>query len=192
MDDARYVLFQELKEKNATKRGAYHKVRGGGRTVRMPSDTLTRKERQALSGEVQTYRLGEPMTWQEFTGMPVELQEEYVRKLDERFNVGCRWLGMMFGVTDVTVSTWRRKHGMASKRNVPTKEQIEAYRAWIAQAREPAPVETPAEPEQPQESQDAASVDVLVAQHNDVAETLSELLRRLTGTGARITIEVVL
>lgn len=187
MDDARYVLFEELKEKNATKRGAYHKVRGGGRHVKMPSDTLTRKEKQALNGDVKTYRLGEPMVWAEFLLMPREMQVSYINRLDAEYDPTNGQLGDMFGVSAVTVSRFRAENDVKrpSGKAHPTADKVRAWEAFLGKVRTP---ET--------QPSDASSCDdmgtVEVAPSKDVVTELSALLRALAGSGARITIEVTL
>lgn len=51
MTDEAFVFNQTVRERKATGYGAYHKKRKGGRTIRFPSDNLTRRERQQMNGE---------------------------------------------------------------------------------------------------------------------------------------------
>ena len=52
MTDEAFVFNQTVRERKATGYGAYHKKRKGGRTIRFPSDNLSRRERQQMNGEV--------------------------------------------------------------------------------------------------------------------------------------------
>lgn len=67
--------------------------------VRLPSDSLTEKEIEALHGEVKTYRLGEPMTWKGFRDMPEDLQVEYIQKLRKKFGAPDGDIAKMLGVS---------------------------------------------------------------------------------------------
>ena len=70
---------QDLIEKTVTARSARsHANWGGG--VRMPSDSLSRKERQGLNGEVTTYNIGKPMTWEEYNALPEDIQTMYRKR----------------------------------------------------------------------------------------------------------------
>ena len=42
MRDAEFVFMEDIYDKKKTGRGVYHKVRGGGKYVKMPSDNLSR------------------------------------------------------------------------------------------------------------------------------------------------------
>lgn len=69
----------EMIQKAVTARSARnHNNRGGG--VRMPSDSLSRKERASLHGECVTYNIGKPMTWEEYNALPEDIQAMYRKR----------------------------------------------------------------------------------------------------------------
>lgn len=105
-----YELYrQDIKEKKATGRGAFHK-KGGSKSKKcnFPSDYMTRKEKQALNGEVMSYNPNAWYTWEEFKALPMEYQVKYVNSLLNRYNCGLSniseivfgkskgWLGIYF------------------------------------------------------------------------------------------------
>ena len=100
MSDERYEFIQDVKEKSFTARSA-HNRRGacgkGGRAI-MPSDHYTKKQLESMNGEIKIYRLGEPMTWDEFNAMPDDLQREYIVRLRKQFNVPDERLADAFGI----------------------------------------------------------------------------------------------
>ena len=65
MTDERYTFVQDVKEKKRTARGYHNKVRRGG-AMKLPSDYLTKKERDAMNGECVTISLDRPMKWANF------------------------------------------------------------------------------------------------------------------------------
>lgn len=72
------VYRQDLMDKTITAKSARSRVGSNG--VRMPSDSLSRKERQELNGEVKTYHIGKPMTLEEYNALPEDIQELYRKR----------------------------------------------------------------------------------------------------------------
>lgn len=84
MTDERYLFMQDLKEKNSTKSGAYHK-RSGKRShyVGLPSDHLSPAELKRRNGPLKTYNINTCIrTFAEFKELPADLKKAYV--------LGCR------------------------------------------------------------------------------------------------------
>ena len=81
-----------------------------------------------MSGEVQAYRLNDPMKWDEFRAMPEDLQVSYVKLLRERFDAPDRDIGEMMGVCKDTISRYLMRLGIsgAKRRHGWDKE------AWLA------------------------------------------------------------
>ena len=76
MSDEKYELMQDTRDKAITARSARstrtHCGKGGA--VKFPSDNLTKKEREAMNGKCETYRMNDPMTWEQFKAMPDDLK----------------------------------------------------------------------------------------------------------------------
>jgi hypothetical protein len=88
MTDAEYIFKQtELKRKKIGY-GDRHKKRQGGKTVRFPSDYMTKKERQAMNGDVVTYKQKDLYTRQEWLALPEDLRLKWVNSLINRYCVG--------------------------------------------------------------------------------------------------------
>ena len=51
-----------------------------------------------MSGEVKSYRLNEPMKWEEYKEMPEDIRKIYINLLRERFDVPDKKVAEMFGV----------------------------------------------------------------------------------------------
>lgn len=184
MDDARYIYYQDVKEKKRIARGSQHKVRGGGRKVKMPTDYLTRKEKSALNGELISYNLNSPMKWREFNKMPEDIQEEYITGLVRKYNANASWLGEMFGVGRATVTRWGATHNitfraMSGKQIRNIKPKWEAF----LNAHEWKPED---KPELKPEDKPEAITDI------EAPTDIAKLISMLAGTGAKLTIEVIL
>lgn len=150
MRDAEFVFNQDIYEKKKTGRGVYHKVRGGGKYVKMPSDNLSRKEKEALNGEVTTYELNKPMGWKEYKAMTRTIQKEYCEGLMRKFNVGPSAMSRMFGVTDGVVTCELKKLDIKVKgKHVPN----ESWDEFLARNDKKAVMEEPTKEEPPKEEQ---------------------------------------
>jgi len=86
MTDERYVYVQDLKEKNSTKSGAYHKRSGKkSRYVGLPSDHLTAAQLKRRNGPVETVKLNTPMTYKELKKLTPTLQFLYLDECVTRY-----------------------------------------------------------------------------------------------------------
>ena len=203
MDDAEYLFRETSRERKRVARGAFNKVRGGGRHVRMPSDYLTKGERDKMNGSVVAYDLGSPMGWDEFRGMPVDLRQQYLDGIVERFPGipnGC--VASVFGVPANTLNPYlsrsglRIRHGAVCMR-VTTflgTPQGEEFSRWVNGAVEPEAVdEVVAEPviepvKETVKEPVSEPVKAIKADTNNIAV----ILGMLAGTGAKVTIEITL
>lgn len=141
MTDEEYLFRSDIKDKKAAGRGAFHKVRGGGKYVRMPSDNLTKEEREKMNGEVFTYNLNKPMVWKEYKTLPRHIRKEYCETLMSRYNVGPKALSIMFGVTDGNVTRELKNLDIKVKgRHIPK----DSWADFLANP-EPMPKEEPRE-----------------------------------------------
>lgn len=89
MSNVLYEFLQDCHEKAITARSAKNRKRYPGKKgpVKLPSDYMTEKEKEALNGECKTYKLGAPMTWDEFSKMPDDLKAMYIKSLRRKFTV---------------------------------------------------------------------------------------------------------
>lgn len=111
MSDERYELMQDTREKAITARSARSTRTHCGKRgpVRFPSDSLSKKEREAMNGKCESYRLNDPMTWEEFKSMPEDLQIIYIKALRNKYKVPDRALARAMGVEPATFGAHIRK-----------------------------------------------------------------------------------
>ena len=85
------VFDEDVRERRALVSSARRRI-GGSRSRRcsLPSDGLSAAQRGRLNGPVRTYALGRPMSWEQFSEMPPDLQRQYLARLRERFGLGPR------------------------------------------------------------------------------------------------------
>lgn len=112
MDDEKFVFFEDIREKKAIARSCKYKNTHGGR-VKFNSDYMTRKELQAMNGEIKTYNLNEPMTFYEFNTMPDDLKIKYITSLRERFAVAIVKVAEMMNTKQRTLNYEIQRLGIA-------------------------------------------------------------------------------
>jgi hypothetical protein len=98
--DEAWDYIQDCKEKKGTANSARNRrghtgKRGGMKTA---SDYMTNKQLRALDGEVKTYRLGGPMSWDVFETLPDDLKKMYLKNMRKRFKVPDEELALAMGV----------------------------------------------------------------------------------------------
>jgi len=109
-------FYSDIAEKKKTASGARHKVNGShSKTCTLPHEKLTKKELEQMSGPCKTYRLKEPMKWEEFTDMPEDLQKLYVERLIRKYGVTNTRLAHMFCISADAVS--KRLHSLGIYRH---------------------------------------------------------------------------
>lgn len=145
MTDEEYVFRSECADRKRTARGSFNKRThaGKGGKVKMPSDYMTKKERDKMNGEVQSYNLNSPMKWAQFKQMPDDIKREYLSSIISKYNPQQKALAEMFGVNPVTLSAKCRELGMSrwGDGHGARKGRNDAFEAWVSSA-------TVAEPEQ--------------------------------------------
>lgn len=213
MNDAEYLFRQTEIERKRAGYGDRHKKRQGGRHVRLPSDHRTKKELAAMNGEVKTYKEKPFYTREEFVELPEDLRIKWVNSIINRYGVGRTSVArIIFGQKDFLdshvdlqyVNKGPRGHGAVKGNNKLTADFLAFKNGQNSAAaqREPEAAELQAqEPETPADGQQGGNTltirDECVKLAQEHAEKIdvtriAELLRALSGTGAKLTIEVVL
>lgn len=217
MTDAEYLFRQTEKERKRIARGDKNKVRGGGKTVKMPSDYLSRREREALNGEVKTYKKKDFYTWQEFKELPSDLKVAWVNSIINRYGAGVETIiEIVFGCSKKNLRNHLTRIGEMQFINKPLtgkagqnakKALAAAFDLWkntqITMCEdlpaEPEPVgaepqaleEEPSAPEKPDLLREAEEIPLVKLPSFD-ASNIAALIAALAGSGAKLTIEVTL
>lgn len=213
MNDAEYLFRQTEIERKRAGYGDRHKKRQGGRHVRLPSDHRTKKELAAMNGEVKTYKEKPFYTREEFVELPEDLRLKWVNSIINRYCVGRTSVArIIFGQKDFLDTRVdlqyvnKGPHGAgAAKGNKKLTEDFLAFKNGLKMAdkqREPEAAELQAkEPGTPADGQQGGNTLTirnecvkLAQEHAEKIDItcIAEMLRSLSGTGAKLTIEVVL
>lgn len=96
MNDFDYDVLQ----KKRVASGARHVKRGSrSQKCSLPHDHMTQKQWKELNGDVETFSMTKPVTWQKFRSMSTDIQTEYIKGLVDRFSVTQGELADMMGVS---------------------------------------------------------------------------------------------
>ena len=180
---------KDIREKKQIGNSARHKVVGGGRRVGFPSDSLTKKEREALNSEVRSWNTKRVMPWGTYKQMPGDLQKEYLTNMQ-----GCgataTWLAAAMGVNSQTVWQAGKRHGAAFPRGggdrVLWERNLDLWRNGEPARQEPAHEEAAAPEETPKKQ--TALLHARLELDGDREAILSHL-RLLMPEKGRVTVE---
>lgn len=130
--DEQYMMISDSREKKSIAASAFKQRThcGKGGSVKFPSDYLTKKERDAMNGEVKSYRMNEPISWEEFSEWPTEHKVTYIKKLRERFGVNDKYIADMFGIACNIMLAYFREFGLDAKTACDDNFEREKFFAW--------------------------------------------------------------
>lgn len=133
MTDEKYTFIEDVREKKKTATGAHHKRThcGKGGAIRFPSDFKTKKEREAMNGEVKSYKLNDPMSWAEFKAMPDDIKATYITALRKKYNVSDTHIAKMLGVGQSTFNYHTRRLGVKPTRTGKEVWDADGWYAWV-------------------------------------------------------------
>jgi len=132
MKDETCSFISDVKEKGTIARSSKSRCtysRGG--KVRFPSDNLSKKELMKMNGECKSFRLNDPMSWDEFKALPDDLKVTYIKLLRQKFNVPDKHIAEMFGINKDYI--YRRFKALGLGRDIKTshpKWDKEGFYAW--------------------------------------------------------------
>lgn len=134
MKDSEYAFISEVKEKKRTARGAHNRKThsGKGGRVKFPSDYMSRKELKAMNGEVQAYRLNEPMSYEEFKALPDDIKKIYIAALRNKFGVTDRAMAEMLDISEKLMGYWVTKLDVSKKKmGITRKFDTDGWHKWL-------------------------------------------------------------
>ena len=81
---------------------------------------------------MSTYKMEEPISWNEFKKMPLDIQQRYISNLQSRFQVSAAVIGMdLFGKTPTTVRLHMDKHGIKYSKMQGASMDADKREAWM-------------------------------------------------------------
>jgi hypothetical protein len=99
---------------------------------------MSEKEKQAMNGECKSYRMNDPIAWEEFKEWPKEHQETYIKLLRKKFNVPIGEISKMFGLHRTYLSTYITSNKLKVDKS-PRGPQVwdkEGFLAWCGGAKD--------------------------------------------------------
>lgn len=147
MNDFEYDVLQKKRIANQAR---YRKNGSKSKKCSLSTDGMTRRQWERKCGEVMTYRIGQPMSWEEFKSIPRDIQEDYLKSLVEKYSATCADLAMMFGCTAATVSRFCKQNNIDVGFHVGkrmTKEERARFKEFLSVDQEPDEIEEPDEVE---------------------------------------------
>lgn len=139
MSDEAYELKEEIREQKNLAMQAKNRRGNAGKkgAVRLSSDNLTQKQWEAKNGECKTYRMNEPMTWEQFMEIPDDLKVMYIKAIRKKYQTPDCILALGMDVPAATFSAKMRELGIGLGRGAGAKsvqwytsEQRTEFEKW--------------------------------------------------------------
>lgn len=110
LPDEQWDMIEDSISKKRTAQSARHRRThcGKGGSVKFPSDYMTKKELKQMNGECKSYRLNEPMMWEEFKQLPDDIKTMYIMGIREKYDVPDKYLAEAMGVASPTFCRWMK------------------------------------------------------------------------------------
>ena len=138
MNDFDYDCFQkkQLARNSKHRKGTVLGPKG----CRLPHEYLTKKEREALNGELYSINLNKPLSWERFKTLTPSLQEEYLQHIMDRFGIGLSSISRdMFGMADTSLNTYAIRHNLKLNLSRGRRASKAAYERWHCWLDDPEP-----------------------------------------------------
>lgn len=131
LPDEQWAMIEDSIDKKRTAASAFKQRThcGKGGSVKFPSDYMSKKELNAMNGEVKSYRLNSAMSWDEFKSMPDDLKVAYINSIRERFCVPDKYVAEMFGIPLGQLGLYLRDLKLELVRDIDIWNK-EAFLAW--------------------------------------------------------------
>ena len=148
MTDAAFCFNDTNRERAITKCSASKKKNGSkSKKCSLPSDNMTKKEIAKMSGPVQSWKMTEFYSWEEFKQMPKDIQAEYLNYVISKYGVGIGTIStVVFEKFHTTLVNYINDNGLKSmitetgKNGQSGKKSAAAFKAIVWAARhEPMP-----------------------------------------------------
>lgn len=146
MSEEVYELKQEIREQKDIANQARNRRGTTGKSgkVRLSSDNLTQKQWEAKNGAVKSYRMNDPMTWEQFNELPDDLKVMYIKAIRKKYNTPDYILAACMGVdVDVFKSKLQElglRSGNVSTQWFETESSFEFNKWWHKTNNETKPV----------------------------------------------------
>lgn len=128
-------IKKEFDMENRERKNIAHSARnrvGKTKKCTFPSDTLSKKDKKNLNGEVSSISLNKPVEFEVFCTLSKEIQQEYINHIQKKYEVGVDALASAVGCKTNIFRKYARENGLTyryPKRK--TEEQIEAWNNFM-------------------------------------------------------------
>lgn len=113
----------------------YKKNGSKSKKCSLPSDGMTKKQWKERCGELMSFNIKKPMSWEQFKSMSHDLQKEYVTSLTTTYKVGLPKVADMLGCCEASLRNYLKKHVpdfvSGSSKGRLSKENMEAWAEFL-------------------------------------------------------------
>ena len=145
MTDAAFVLNDTTRERAITKRSAVHRKCGSkSKKCTLEVDKMSQKEIEKQHGPVESWKMSEFYTWEQFRKMPKDIQVEYLNYIIDNYEIGLSAISEYLFEKHKSCLSWyvnrpyTNYNDKIHKRNVRSKnDKLDAFIEAVKNSREP-------------------------------------------------------
>lgn len=145
MTNEAYVFNETNRERAILKRSACHKKGGSkSKSCKLGVDKMSQKQIEAMHGPVESWKMTEFYTWDEFKSMPKDIQVEYLNYLVDTYHVSVGVIeSSLFNLGGGCVYKYLKRNKLSSNvhhsgmRGRSALSYVDAFRKAVNDAKEP-------------------------------------------------------
>ena len=134
--------YEVKQRRNLANQAKYRKRGSKSKKCSLPSDGMSHKQWKERNGEIVSYNLNKPMGWEQFKQLPKEVQQEYIKRLQDKYDAAISQISStMFGLRNTSLANYLRKNGIpyAGDKRRRSSEAIQAFTRFCNGETEPEP-----------------------------------------------------
>lgn len=89
--------------KNLARQAKHRKCGSKSKKCSLSTDYMTNKQWKERNGIVLSINMNNPVSWEDFKGMSLQIQKEYISNIIDTYNANASTLSEMFGISPSTV-----------------------------------------------------------------------------------------
>lgn len=124
----------EVMQRKRTANSARHRKNGSkSKKCSLPSDGMSQKEWKERNGEVMSYNLTKPMSYEKWKSLPRDIQQLYICTLQDLYDASVNGIAKMFGITSGALWGYVKRHGIVinAEMRKRTKEQMAKWERFM-------------------------------------------------------------
>lgn len=128
--------YECKKRKDLARQAKHRKCGSKSKKCSLSTDYMTNRQWKERNGTVMSINMNNPVSWEDFKGMSLQTQKDYISNIIDTYNANASTLSEMFGVSASTVRKYLQENDFGISFKVGhsmTSAQRSSWEAFINQ-----------------------------------------------------------